>query len=130
MPRQVRLLEPGPGAGPAREIAVAKEEFLIGRAPDSDLRLLSAGISRHHCLLRLSEDEVTLIDLGSSNGTYLNGQRVRSQAVLKTGDQIQLDQAHFLVDLGDGGAPDWGVAGTDPLATTQRRAPDRPPTAP
>lgn len=121
MPRQVRLFERGPGSGPPREIAVAEEDFLIGRAPDCNLRLAAAAVSRHHCLLRVTDDEVTLVDLGSSNGTYLNGQRVRSQAALRTGDEIQIEDARFLVDLGDGGADEGRVAGADPLATTQRR---------
>lgn len=130
MTRQVRLFERGTEAEPAREIPVEKEEFLIGRAPDCDLRLPLAGVSRHHCMLRVAPDEVTVIDLGSSNGTYLNGQRVRSQATLRSGDELQLENFSYLVDLGDGAAGDLGQAGTDPLATTQRRPPPPRPTPP
>lgn len=123
MSRQVRLFERGTEEDPPREILVEKEEFLIGRAPDCDLRLPPAAVSRHHCMLRVSSDEVTVIDLGSSNGTYLNGQRVRSQATLRSGDELQLDNVSYLVDLGDGAGGDLRQAGADPLATTQRRPP-------
>jgi pSer/pThr/pTyr-binding forkhead associated (FHA) protein len=118
MNRQVRLFERGTPDEPMREIPVEKDEFLIGRAPDCDLRLDVAAVSRHHCMLRVTADEVTLVDLGSSNGTYLNGERVRSQATLKSGDELHIENVVYLVDLGDG---ELKVRGTDPLATTQRR---------
>ena len=127
MARQVRLFERGTAEEPAREIPVEKEEFLIGRAPDCDLRLPLAAVSRHHCMLRVAADEVTLVDLGSSNGTYLNGQRVRSQATLRSGDEMQVENFFWMVDLGDGAAKAPGVAGADPLAMTQRRGRPDPP---
>lgn len=121
MSRRVRLIERSKDTEQPREVLIEKEEFLIGRAPDCDLRLLLAEISRHHCMLRVAPDEVLLVDLGSSNGTYLNGQRVRSQATLRSGDEIQIEATTFLVDLGDGISPD--PSGIDALATTQRRPP-------
>src|SRR5262249_22725989 len=121
MAGQVRLLERGAGAEPVREIPVSTEEFLIGRAPDCDLRLHTALISRHHCMIRVGPDEVTITDLGSSNGTFLNGQRVRSQANLRTGDELRIETYCFVVDLGDRVDLDLGVADVDPVALTQRR---------
>jgi len=102
-----------------KEVPVTKEEFLIGRGPDCDLRLGSSEVSRHHCLLRVRGEEVTVSDLGSSNGTYLNGQRVRSQAALHSGDEIVLGKSRFLIDLGD--QVDLGTSvSADPLAVTFR----------
>ena len=94
-----KLIEVGVSEDQTREILVHKEEFLIGRGADCDLRLGSSEISRHHCLLRVRADEATVIDLGSSNGTYLNGQRVRSQAALHSGDEIAVGPCRFVFDL-------------------------------
>lgn len=101
-----KLIEPGSGPEQTREIPISKGEFLIGRGPDCDLRLGVSAISRHHCMIRIQGGEATLLDLGSSNGTYVNGQRVRSSTVLHTGDEIRLDTYRFLVNLGDGPAVD------------------------
>jgi pSer/pThr/pTyr-binding forkhead associated (FHA) protein len=96
-----KLIEPGAGPEQTREIPISQDEFLIGRGADCDLRLRLSAISRHHCLIRTQGGELTLLDLGSSNGTYVNGQRVRSSAVLRSGDEIRLDAFRFVVSLGD-----------------------------
>jgi pSer/pThr/pTyr-binding forkhead associated (FHA) protein len=114
----VRLIERGSTPGQTREVPVNQPEFLIGRGADCDLRLRESEISRHHCTIRVGADEATLVDLGSSNGTYLNGQRVRSQAALHSGDELRLGSATFLVDLGDQEGPNLEVPGADPLART------------
>jgi pSer/pThr/pTyr-binding forkhead associated (FHA) protein len=97
-----KLIEPGGDGGREREIIIQGQEFLIGRGSDCDLRLAVSAISRHHCLLRFSAGETTLSDLGSSNGTFVNDKRVRSQATLHTGDEIRVGSCRFVVDLGDG----------------------------
>jgi pSer/pThr/pTyr-binding forkhead associated (FHA) protein len=120
-----RLLEPGNGPQPVREIPIAAEQFLIGRGTDCDLRLHVSEISRHHCLIRIQGSEATLVDLGSSNGTYVNGARVLSQAALHTGDEIRVGPCRFFFDLGDD--PGWQERffppEIDPLATTSRIKP-------
>jgi len=116
---QARLIEPGSTPDQKREIPITKEEFLIGRGADCDLRLPDSAISRHHCLIRLRPDEATITDLGSSNGTFLNGQRIRSQAVLHSGDELTIDVFRFVVDLEQREGIEWGAAeGADPNTTT------------
>src|SRR5215469_2250798 len=110
----VKLIERGPSAEQTREVPVTETEFVIGRGSDCDLRLRESAVSRHHCTIRRGHDEATLVDLGSSNGTFLNGQRVRSQATLRSGDTLQVGASTFVVDLGDRGAVDLGVADVDP----------------
>src|SRR5262249_45495729 len=95
-----------------REIPITKDEFLIGRGTDCDLRLPDGAISRHHCLIRVRGKEATISDLGSSNGTYVNGQRVRSQAALRHGDEIALDAYRFKVAREERG----GIGGGAPAA--------------
>jgi pSer/pThr/pTyr-binding forkhead associated (FHA) protein len=128
MTQQFRLIERGPSPAATREIALDEPEFLIGRAPDCNLRLRSEEVSRHHCIVRVSGGEAMLIDLGSSNGTYLNGERVRSQAPLKSGDVIGIGALRFVVDLGDS---EVSLGGTeiDPLGATMKlpRVPPPPP---
>lgn len=121
MPPHLRLIELGDDPEQNREVTVTGSEFLIGRGADCDLRLPVGEVSRHHCIVRVSQDEASVLDLGSSNGTFLNGQRVLSQAVLRGGDELQIGPCRFVVNLGgtgEGGAEP--AAGTDPLARTLR----------
>ncbi len=118
-----KLIEPGSGAQQRREYPLTGEEFLIGRGADCDLRLALTDISRHHCLIRLGRAapgltrEAILSDLGSSNGTFLNGQRVRSPIPAHTGDEIRVGPCRFIVDLGDTPGGDL-PAGVDANAAT------------
>jgi pSer/pThr/pTyr-binding forkhead associated (FHA) protein len=66
----------------------------IGRAPESTLRLDEAGISRAHARLLPSDEGVQLEDLGSTNGTFLNGRRVL-HAEARVGDEIGFDTLRF-----------------------------------
>jgi pSer/pThr/pTyr-binding forkhead associated (FHA) protein len=118
-----KLIEPGAGPEQTREIPITKDEFLIGRGADCDLRLRHSAISRHHCLIRLQGGEATLLDLGSANGTFVNGQRVRSSAALRSGDEIRLDVHRFIVNLGD--VPE--SAGPDTNAPTYKLKSPPPP---
>jgi pSer/pThr/pTyr-binding forkhead associated (FHA) protein len=120
MSSRVRLIERAPTPEQVREVAVTEAEFLVGRASDCNLRLVGTAVSRHHCIIRLAGGDATLVDLGSSNGTYLNGQRVRSQAALHSGDELRIGNTTFVVDLGDQDAIDLGISETDPAAATIR----------
>jgi pSer/pThr/pTyr-binding forkhead associated (FHA) protein len=120
---KAKLIEMGTNTSPdeKREIPITKEEFLIGRGDDCDLRLRLSSVSRHHCLLRVRGEEVTATDLGSINGTYLNGQRIRSQSALHSGDELQVGSYHFFLEVGEGPGIEWRPqAGVDPAATTYR----------
>ncbi len=72
------------------------EEVVIGRNPTTDITLLDEGISREHALILYDEDVPGFVieDLASTNGTKLNGKRVRSSP-LSEGDQIQIGQTLF-----------------------------------
>lgn len=121
----LRLLEPGKEGERLREFPISGDEFLLGRGNDCDLCLYDTTASRHHCLIRVRGDEVTLVDLGSSNGTFLNGTRVLSQTILQTGDEIRVGACRYVVDLGND--PDWTDEflgkSVDPKALTSRLPP-------
>lgn len=123
-----RLIEPAVGMERTREITIANEEFLIGRGSDCDLRVNDGDVSRHHCLIRVRGHEAMLSDLGSSNGTFVNGKRMLSQTALSSGDEIQVGKCRFLVDLGDKPGGVYQVSDTtDPLAVTRKIDPKNRP---
>lgn len=65
-------------------------EFVIGRGVECHIRPNSSWVSRQHCLLRVTETVVYLRDLGSRNGTLVNGARVMGERRLVHGDRLQL----------------------------------------
>lgn len=65
-------------------------ETIIGRNPDCTIPLDFHGISRKHFAINVTEAEVTVCDLGSSNGTYLNNQKLESETKLKKADVIKI----------------------------------------
>ena len=62
----------------------------IGRGRDADIRIQGDGISRQHARIHVNPAGVVLEDLGSTNGSFVNGERVVDQCPLNDGDKIQL----------------------------------------
>jgi pSer/pThr/pTyr-binding forkhead associated (FHA) protein len=79
---------------------LSEDEILIGRNPTTHITLLDEGISREHAMVIFDEDAPGYVieDLASTNGTKLNGKRVRS-APLAEGDEIQIGQTLFRFQL-------------------------------
>jgi pSer/pThr/pTyr-binding forkhead associated (FHA) protein len=71
-------------------IQFSEGEFVFGRGPECHVRPNSELVSRQHCMLRVSDDAVQVRDLGSSNGTLVNGSRVVEERALHDGDVLQL----------------------------------------
>jgi serine/threonine-protein kinase len=94
------------------------DTFLIGRAPTAHLQLLDdAYFSRHHLLLEFNPPRCYLRDLGSSNGTFVNGQKV-AECFLRDGDVISGGKTRMRLSL-VGAAPEPAAeapAATDPGA--------------
>jgi len=81
----------------------------VGRAPECDLRLDEAGMSRMHARLLPTEDGLLLEDIGSTNGSFINGKRVLRGDV-RVGDEIGFDTLRFrLVAPGQADAHDEPV---------------------
>jgi pSer/pThr/pTyr-binding forkhead associated (FHA) protein len=72
----------------------------VGRHPESDIFLNDVTVSRHHCRFVTSGDALTVEDSGSTNGTYVNDERVDSGS-LKAGDEVLIGRFHFVVAHGD-----------------------------
>ena len=71
----------------------------IGRHDDCLIRIRSSQVSRRHCELFEEENQLILRDLGSSNGTYVNGKRVLGKQALKPGDVLTIGGVTLRVDL-------------------------------
>ena len=80
-------------------IPLTSQKFLIGRESDCHLRTNSELISRHHCVFSVDEYAVRLRDLGSTNGTFVNGERVPGQVVLNPGDRIRIGRLEFELEI-------------------------------
>ena len=85
----------GPFIG--QNIAVSHGKLLIGREVDCHLRPDSSLVSRHHCALLLDDFTLRVRDLGSRNGTLVNGRLVQQEQALAHGDQIQIGPVVFEV---------------------------------
>jgi pSer/pThr/pTyr-binding forkhead associated (FHA) protein len=80
-------------------IDIAKELIVVGRKEDCDLRLEHKSVSKMHCVIVKTDGLLLLRDLGSTNGTRVNGTRVRRAALLPN-DQISIAHFKFRVYLG------------------------------
>ncbi len=84
--------------GERRSFSIVRDVTVIGRREDSDLRIPLGDVSRKHCRLIKSDDTLKVEDLGSSNGTHVNGQRVQ-EADLNPGDMVQVGPVTFVVQI-------------------------------
>lgn len=99
------LLIPLEGGQP---VEITRDLTLIGRKEDCDLRLDHKSVSKMHCVIVRTDGLLLLRDLGSTNGTRVNGQRVRRAALLPN-DQLAVATFKFRVHLG----PDDSAAVSD-----------------
>ena len=74
----------------------------LGRHPNNTIQLLDKIVSKEHCILELRDGHFILRDLGSLNGTYVNGERVRGETHLRHGDEIALGSTRARFDDGSG----------------------------
>src|SRR5262245_42023015 len=109
------------GGNAGKEIPVPVERFLIGRSDECHLRPKSDAISRNHCAILVREDDVSIRDLNSRNGTYVNDEKVTGDCVLKKGDKIRIGKLEFEVNIKHSKKPVPAPANPD---TDERKAAD------
>jgi len=84
--------------GKTREIELPKFPISVGRGEECKVRIPLAAVSRRHCELTIDDDELVVKDLKSSNGTFVNGERVRSRE-LAPGDLLAVGPLVFVVRI-------------------------------
>lgn len=95
-----------------------RSELLLGRDPDCDIVIPMRQVSRHHARIFRGENGTMVEDLGSKNGTYINGHHVEEVVRLEEGDEIQVSLAqHFIYLSSDATMPLEGL----PLDMQKRR---------
>ena len=86
-------------------IEIIKDLIVVGRKEECDLRLDHKSVSKMHCIIVKTDGLLLLRDLGSTNGTRVNGQRVRRAALLPN-DQVSIANYKFRIYLGPDQAPE------------------------
>jgi hypothetical protein len=83
-------------SGRTQELAVNKPRLVFGRKEECQVRIPVSSVSREHCELRVEDDKAIVRDLGSSNGTYVNGERVQEKE-LAAGDLLAVGPMVFVL---------------------------------
>jgi len=82
--------------GTRRDFPLTKRLTVLGRTNSCDLRIALSSVSRKHCELKIDGDTIRVKDLGSSNGTLHNGNRVQ-EGELEAGDELAIGPVRFTV---------------------------------
>ncbi len=116
--------------GSRKAVSVRSGKHVIGRGDDASIRVPLASVSRKHCEISVTDDQVRVRDLGSSNGTKRNYQEV-NEAELRPGDVLGVGDVLFTVQINDepvnisrpeppldseGGSADSSMMDTPPVA--------------
>ena len=84
------IIEQGPN--PGQEIVLNNDVQVVGREQGCDVVIADASVSRRHARLSRRGEQIVVEDLGSSNGTFINGLRLSAPAALTPGDTLGLGQ--------------------------------------
>jgi len=105
--------------GRSHELKVDKTT--VGRVDDNTFPIAESSVSSHHCEILLRGDEVVVKDLNSTNGTFINGEKVTGEADLKPGQILRLGQVELRLEA-EGAAPPAAASkkNLDATVTMQR----------
>jgi pSer/pThr/pTyr-binding forkhead associated (FHA) protein len=84
--------------GQRKEFPVKSKSCVVGRREDCDLRIPLPAISRRHCKFIKGDLGLELKDLASSNGTFVNNQRIQ-ETILKAGDRVVVGPVVFIIQI-------------------------------
>jgi pSer/pThr/pTyr-binding forkhead associated (FHA) protein len=87
------------GSPQGKSLRFPHGEYVIGRGAECHVRPNSDWVSRQHCMLRVTPEAAVIRDLGSRNGTLVNGQRVVGEQQLSHGDHLQVGPVVFEVQV-------------------------------
>jgi hypothetical protein len=100
----------------SQEVALTPGTWVVGRTPNAGVYVPDPMVSRRHALIRVARNHLDVLDLGSRNGTYLNGQLVRGARGLFPGDRLKFGSLEYEVE----GHP---VAADDPYYNDDQETP-------
>ena len=92
MPFEIMFTE-GPEKG-RKSILRPNQGTILGRSPSANVMVHDQNVSRNHCVIRVEDDHCVIEDLGSTNGTYVNGQRT-VESELRPGDFVRIGVNRF-----------------------------------
>lgn len=95
-PRRLRVVDPPEQRGRAYELA---DEMTLGRAAGCHVKVDDSYASQLHARVFRKDGQILVEDLGSTNGTYLNGSKVSRAQPVKRGDRVKIGATVFEVDL-------------------------------
>lgn len=99
-----------------RSYELAVDKTTIGRVDDNTFQIAESSVSSHHCEVLLRGGDVVVKDLNSTNGTFINGEKI-SEAVLKPGQTLRLGQIELKLETGE------SAANTAPAAPAPKSTP-------
>src|SRR6266550_2759727 len=91
--------------GERKSFSITRDVTVMGRREDCDFRIPLGDISRKHCRLIKEDEALKIEDLGSSNGTYINGKRIH-EAELQPGEAVAQEQEEEVALEAEGGSED------------------------
>lgn len=97
-----------------RSCELASERTTIGRVEENNFQISEPSVSSRHCEILLRDNDVVVKDLGSTNGTFINGEKVTDEKVLKPGQTLRLGNVELKLD--GPGAPASAPAAPSPAA--------------
>ncbi|MEQ8985661.1 MAG: ATPase, T2SS/T4P/T4SS family [Deltaproteobacteria bacterium] len=99
---QITINEKG---GPAKQESFDKTEITIGRVQGNDVILPKGNISKRHSRIVLKDNKFIIVDLKSTNGTYVNGKKITAPQVVKSTDKIYIGDFTLQLQPSNGAAP-------------------------
>lgn len=117
------------GPNPGKVFPIEREETFLGRDLATDIPISDPEVSRRHARFMMQADSVLIEDLGSTNGTFLNGQRIVGPQQLRAGDVITFGENIVMVFEQTNYDPDATVVGLQADPTVQPVPRQQPPVA-
>lgn len=105
------------------------ERNILGRSVDVAVPVDDSRVSRNHAAIDYHQGRILLVDLGSTNGTYLNGVRLEQVATLKVGDRVRVGSTVFVVEALDQAKQSVGKTWREPTKAIMREEVNRAPQA-
>ncbi len=103
---------------------IPNKEIVVGRSSDLDMVLVEEMVSRKHARIAYENDAVVIEDLGSTNGTFVNGEKIK-RAQLKEGDRVLIGTSILKVIVMDGSSHEQGRPNLEVVAAQRRTSSPR-----